>query len=50
MLKILSLCLGVFLTGGLAGYAVSIGGDKGFCLAIIFIIIGGIIAFRITWD
>jgi hypothetical protein len=50
MVKILFLCLGLFLCGGLAGYAVTIGGDKGVCLAIISIIIGGIIAFTIAWE
>ena len=50
MLKVLSLCLALFLCGGLAGYAVTIGGDKGVCLVLISAIIGGIIAFHIAWE
>jgi hypothetical protein len=50
MLKILSLCLVLFLTGGLAGYAVTISGDKGVCLVLICVIIGGIVAFHIAWE
>jgi len=50
MLKVLSLCLALFLCGGLAGFAVTIGGDKGVCLILISTIIGGIIAFRLAQD
>jgi len=50
MFKILSLCLALFLCGGLAGYAVTIDGDKGVCLVLICVIIGGITAFHIALE
>ena len=50
MLMRLSLCTGLFLSGGLAGYGCSMRSDLGFFLTLISLFIGGIIATRLAWE